>query len=52
MSSMLLTFIMTIYTTKTILFEAKDNDLLLSLPIASFKILTIRLLSIYIIGLG
>ena len=52
MSSMLLTFIMTIYTTKTILFEAKDNDLLLSLPIASFKILTIRLLSIYILGLG
>lgn len=40
-----------IFTTYTSLYQAKDNDLLLSLPIPPLKILITRLAGVYIIGL-
>lgn len=43
-------FFLTMYTAKSILFESKDNDFLLALPIKSISILTSRLLSLLMIG--
>lgn len=40
-----------VFTTYTSLYQAKDNDLLLSMPIPASRIMLIRLLGVYAIGL-
>ncbi|MBE6601782.1 MAG: hypothetical protein E7637_04675 [Ruminococcaceae bacterium] len=47
----LLGVIGSIFSTYNILYRAKDNDLLLSLPIPPSKILFVRLLGVYLMGL-
>lgn len=44
--------ISTVFAVKTRIYEAKDNDLLLSMPIAPWKILFVRVLSLYLMALG
>lgn len=40
-----------VFNTYTSLYQAKDNDLLLSMPIPSYKILMVRLVGVYLMGL-
>ncbi|MBQ9764708.1 MAG: hypothetical protein IJW18_00760 [Lachnospiraceae bacterium] len=49
--AMLLGVIGSVFNTYTSLYQAKDNDLLLSLPIPASKILIIRLIGVYAMGL-
>lgn len=39
------------FTTNSAVYQAKDNDLLLSMPIPTGYVLTVRLLSVYLMGL-
>lgn len=50
--ALVMVFFLTMYSAKAILFESKDNDFLLSLPVKSISILTSRLISLFMIGLA
>lgn len=41
-----------VFTSYTGLYRSKDNDLLLSMPIPTYLILTVRLVCIYVVGLA
>ena len=49
--SILGAFVFTIYTAKSVLFESKDNDLLLHLPIPAKTVLFARLVTLYFYNL-
>ena len=46
--NLLITILTSVYNTKGTLFECKDNDLLLSMPIKNSKIMVSRFLSLYL----
>lgn len=49
--ALVLSVVGSVFTTYTALYQAKDNDLLLSMPIPIRSILISRLLSVYLLGL-